>query len=368
MSNTSTSLLFIPDITGFTRFVNTTEITHSQHIISELLELIIDANTMNLKVSEVEGDAVLFYKQNYVPDLDSILAQCRKMFLDFHHHLKKYETERICHCGACTGAADLSLKIVVHGGEIGFTNIKKQIKPFGADLVLAHRLLKNSVPEKEYVLFTRSFFDAIAAEAYQKTDWVAFKPGSETYPDIGEIPFQYTAMSALHDHLPAVEKPPLPDKVKHPWKISLKIERPIEEVFDILIDLEKRLLWNKGINDLEYEKAKVNRVGTRHRCVFDANHADFTTVTNDFGTHRRVYGEKVDNVPIARSLMLYYILEEADSGTDLTVEIHFKPLPLVGWVLGPSLKKKMVPPLERSLQNLKALCENDDAYDAMSER
>ncbi|MGD9329449.1 MAG: hypothetical protein PVH48_10815, partial [Cyclobacteriaceae bacterium] len=31
------SLILIPDISGFTEFVNNTEITHSQHIISEYL-------------------------------------------------------------------------------------------------------------------------------------------------------------------------------------------------------------------------------------------------------------------------------------------------------------------------------------------
>ena len=54
----SKSLLFVPDITGFTKFVNNTEIDHSQHIISELLENIIDSNQLDLEVSEIEGDAV----------------------------------------------------------------------------------------------------------------------------------------------------------------------------------------------------------------------------------------------------------------------------------------------------------------------
>ena len=62
----SNSFLFVPDITGFTEFVNKTEIDHSQHIISELLENIIDSNQLGLEISEVEGDAVLFYKKNDV--------------------------------------------------------------------------------------------------------------------------------------------------------------------------------------------------------------------------------------------------------------------------------------------------------------
>ena len=52
-------LLFIPDISGFTRFVNETEIDHSRLIIQELLEILINANQIGLEVSEIEGDAIL---------------------------------------------------------------------------------------------------------------------------------------------------------------------------------------------------------------------------------------------------------------------------------------------------------------------
>ena len=55
-------LLFIPDISGFTRFVTETEIGHSRLIIQELLEVLINANESGLEVSEIEGDAILFYK------------------------------------------------------------------------------------------------------------------------------------------------------------------------------------------------------------------------------------------------------------------------------------------------------------------
>ena len=36
------ALLFIPDISGFTKFVGENEIQHSRHIIEELQEVLID--------------------------------------------------------------------------------------------------------------------------------------------------------------------------------------------------------------------------------------------------------------------------------------------------------------------------------------
>src|SRR4051794_14414748 len=97
-------LLFMPDISGFTNFVNQTEIDHSRFIIQELLEALINANQLNLKVSEIEGDAILFYKFGDIPSLQDMYSQVQKMFANFHAILKNYSTRRICQCSACRHA------------------------------------------------------------------------------------------------------------------------------------------------------------------------------------------------------------------------------------------------------------------------
>jgi len=74
-------LLFIPDISGFTRFVNETDIEHSRLIIQELLELLINSNQLGLTVSEVEGDAILFYKFGEAPAAEELYKQVEKNVL-----------------------------------------------------------------------------------------------------------------------------------------------------------------------------------------------------------------------------------------------------------------------------------------------
>lgn len=49
----SPGMLFTPDISGFTYFINHTEIEHSQHIIAELLEVIIDHTGPDFDISEI---------------------------------------------------------------------------------------------------------------------------------------------------------------------------------------------------------------------------------------------------------------------------------------------------------------------------
>src|SRR5690606_36811612 len=80
-------LIFIPDISGFTRFVSNTDVEHSRYIIQELLETIINANEIGLSVSEVEGDAVLFYKYGEPPGINILYEQVKKMFCNFLRHL-----------------------------------------------------------------------------------------------------------------------------------------------------------------------------------------------------------------------------------------------------------------------------------------
>ena len=168
MADTSTftpqpMLIFIPDISGFSKFVNETDIIHSQHIIEELLELLIDANEIGLQISEIEGDAVLFYKVESSGSMKTILEQVKSMYYNFHSHLKKYEHDRICQCGACTTANRLKLKFVIAHGDVGFSKIKDHIKLFGREVIVAHRLLKNTVAEDEYVLITNDALNLLSS-------------------------------------------------------------------------------------------------------------------------------------------------------------------------------------------------------------
>ena len=66
-NDTQNALLFVPDISGFTQFINDRQIQHNHRIIAELLEILIESNRLNLKVNEIEGDAILFYRVGQPP-------------------------------------------------------------------------------------------------------------------------------------------------------------------------------------------------------------------------------------------------------------------------------------------------------------
>lgn len=155
---------FMPDITEFTKFANETEIIYSSHIIQELLEIIVNANELNLELLEIEGDAVFFFRLGKMSAAKEIIQQTKIIFEKFHQHLLKYETYRVCQCGACRTSNELTLKFIVHTGPVGSIYVRNNFKLIGKDVIILHRLLKNRIPSKVYLLFTETFFGILESE------------------------------------------------------------------------------------------------------------------------------------------------------------------------------------------------------------
>ncbi len=278
------TLLFIPDISGFTRFVNDTEITHSRHIIEELLEILIDADEIGLTVSEIEGDAILFYRDGQAPTAAALLAQVQRMYVNFHAHLKKYEAYRICQCGACSTASDLTIKFIVHYGDVGTSHVREHSKLFGKDVIVAHRLMKNEVPHREYVLLTHQLVTACSNwVAVKQAAWADPEEGEETY-DFGSINYCFITLDPLKDHVP---QPTMEDfhqsgATKKIMEHETVLEAPIELVFNVLSDLSIRHEWMVGVKDSDRLNSKITRNGSTHRCVMKGTENDPFFVSHNF--------------------------------------------------------------------------------------
>jgi len=357
------SLVYIPDISGFTDFVNNTEINHAQHIISELLELIIDSNEIGMEVAEIEGDAVLFYKHNQTPSVEEVIQQSEKMFVAFHNHLIRYESERLCQCGACSTASDLTIKIIAHTGEIGFTKVKDHSKPFGSTLVEAHRLLKNDIEVHEYLLLTDHYRESMADSNYvtSPSPWIALQRGASSL-EYKEVKYLYIPLTPLHDKVepPAPSLPP--EKISNPVTEHTLIQKPLQFVYEMVTNLDFRLNWNRDVKELVYEHGKTNRVGTKHRCLFNNGFADFETITNDFGKDLVVYGEKLESIPIAKDLSIYYLMKEIGDATELRMEIHFHTKPIWGWIMEPLIRANSRKNIKKALSAIKEVSESQEDF------
>ena len=76
-------IIFIPDISGFSAFVKNIEIKSGAAVASALLKAIIDENKL-FEVSEIEGDAVLFYRPGNAVPIAVIIDQFQTMHAAFN--------------------------------------------------------------------------------------------------------------------------------------------------------------------------------------------------------------------------------------------------------------------------------------------
>ena len=163
-------LLMLVDISGYTRFMvsHDRELRHSQMIIGELLESLMHQVEVPLRISSIEGDALLLYAIKSGDDevwrrrssnlVDRLLA----LFRVFKERLLEILAYSVCKCDACVEVGDLKLKIVVHSGEALVTHVGEFPALSGVDVITVHRLAKNSVPEDEYVLLTEAAYQDLA--------------------------------------------------------------------------------------------------------------------------------------------------------------------------------------------------------------
>jgi hypothetical protein len=155
-------LIVLGDVSGYTEFVATTELEHSREILGELLGTLCAVAPGNLRVAQLEGDAVFWLSDEHCSGLIPCL---KEKFVEFHRRLRFMTLATTCDCRACVAVAALTLKFVVHRGEYVQQRVGGSDHFVGSDIVLAHRLLKNSVPSHEYILVTGAAAEALGAEA-----------------------------------------------------------------------------------------------------------------------------------------------------------------------------------------------------------
>ena len=199
MMKASPTLICIPDISGFTEFMSETDFELTSKVIPSLLNNIIYSNEIGLKVSEIEGDAVLFYKTGKMPTMTKLVDQCAYFYTEFYKQLNLLRQKNKGDKDAGNIPEILGLKIVLHfGEEVGLTKVGNRIKLFGEDLIIAHRLLKNKIPIKEYLLLSEGLTDHYKNHQLgQEFDWGKLKEDFTEYDHVGKIKYHYIDLKPL---------------------------------------------------------------------------------------------------------------------------------------------------------------------------
>jgi class 3 adenylate cyclase len=196
--------LVLADISGYTRFMklHTVSLLHAEVIITDLLEAVLDHTEHPLTLSKLEGDAAFLY----VPleadgDARAVAQDVLRQVTAFMDAFKAREREliacNVCTCEACLTIGQLKLKAFLHIGEAAISKIRQFEELAGEDVIVIHRLMKNSIPAKEYIVMTEAFYELSGGLVGQTPE-----ARTEDCEGIGPAPIRV--------YYPASDEPPLP--------------------------------------------------------------------------------------------------------------------------------------------------------------
>ncbi len=265
MAETNATIL-IPDISGFTQFMTTTELNHSSHAINMLIDSMVKSIEEEYEVSEIEGDAVLLIRKGAPPSKKQILDTCMQIFNDFHFQRMWMQQHAVCPCGACQAIIDLTLKFVVHHGPLAEIKVGRFVKQSGTEMIVAHRLLKNSIDSNEYLLMTDKLLQQFPDSP--ETFELEWKSSSEDYASIGKVEYQYALLNEARKKIPEPPPPQNNYRNDNTSYLELSIAAGYRDVYMVLTNIPGRPQWQPGLKTVEQSMPGVF-VGSIHYCTFD---------------------------------------------------------------------------------------------------
>jgi hypothetical protein len=194
VNNIKHSVFFcIPDLTGFTKFMTTADSDFAHRVISNILNKLVASNILEMNVAEIEGDAVFFYRTGRLPAISKVAKQCKLLFQVFNNVIDSYEQSEPENYQKYLSKNQLGLKIVIHHGKTTFSKINGKIKLLGEDVILVHKLLKNSIDIPCYILLTNSYIDKIKTKKIVKNwfNWEKLKNGKDKYDHFGTTYYSF---------------------------------------------------------------------------------------------------------------------------------------------------------------------------------
>jgi len=280
--------ILIPDISGFTEFITTTELEHGAHAINMLIDAIVQEVGDEYEVSEIEGDAVLLIKKGPAPTQDELESICLRIFNAFHFRRKFMQQHNICPCGACQAIINLTLKFVAHHGPVAEITVGRFIKQSGPAMIVAHRLLKNSINNHEYLLVT----DQLLQQVTNTSDPIEMEwaHSSEEYPSIGTVDFHFALLNQARKKVP---EPPEPQQYFYDdsnTSQELPIKANFNDVYMTIWDVPGRASWISGLLRVEQDTPNAF-IGSTHHLIFEKCRATVSPLRMTFSDEGIMYAE-----------------------------------------------------------------------------
>lgn len=177
--------LLIADISGYTDYLMASPLEYAEDVLADVTETVVGLLEPVLRVNKLEGDAAFCYALEEEIDASMLLDTIEECYFAFRTRLRGIEHSTSCSCPACAKLPVLNLKFIVHYGDFIRRPTASGEELTGQDVIVVHRLLKNSVAETlglhAYALFTEACVSALGMSPAA----LGLLEHRETYADVG---------------------------------------------------------------------------------------------------------------------------------------------------------------------------------------
>ena len=188
MNPVERSCLLIADISGYTSYLAGVELDHAQDILADLVGTVVTTLQPTFRLAKLEGDAAFMVAPEAEVDGSLLLDVIERCYFGFRRRRRDVRQATTCECDACLRIPDLNIKFVAHVGPVVRQQMAGLDELIGRDVIVVHRLLKNTVTEvagaTAYALLTDAATTAMGLDPAA----LGMAPHTETYDVVGEIP------------------------------------------------------------------------------------------------------------------------------------------------------------------------------------
>lgn len=305
-------LLLIADLSGYTGYLAQGEPEEAPLIAGDLVETVVGSLVPPLELAGLEGDAAFLHVDPALIDGNGLLAALTGCYDAFRRRVETLRLGSSCECSACQTVPQLDLKFFVHVGTVLRQRIAGRDELAGRDVILVHRLMKDSAPARSgapsYALLT----DAVLAELGIDPGAAGLEPVRQEYEHLGVVDGHVLDVRAASEA--ARTQTPMIINGQAIAEAEREIAAAASVVWELLTAPAGRQTW-EGIESIEpLSPERPHGVGSMSRCV--ARHLTTVEEIVDWIPPRRL--ARRTELPDIGPAIVAYALEEMDGRTSLT--------------------------------------------------
>ena len=309
----------IADISGYTNFLAAVELDHAQDIISDVMDTVVRGLRPPFRLAKFEGDAAFVYAVTDKIDGSLLQDVVESAYFAFRKRLRNIKQATSCECNACRKMQNLDLKFVSHYGEFIKHKMAGHEELAGRDVILIHRLLRNTVTERfgshAYALYSDPCIRAMGIDPVAQ----GLVEHRESIDIIGEVKCWVRDLKEAWERENDRQRNEV-TRDKAASVIEFDIAAPRPTVWEHFTLPGHRPKW-RGADEVRESSASGRRgVGTTNHCmhgknviieeVLDWRPFDYVTLTTLL---------PMPGAP--KVLMTYAFLENAGGGTHIEIRV-----------------------------------------------